>query len=108
MEEDDEFDDVDVEGEEDDDFDEEEAADFLRAAEEGNLGGVQIVREKPELQEVQDEVSPTASRQPAHAPPLPPAPRHALLLPAPATALLQCVFAQCCATSACFPVPPYL
>ena len=49
--------------EEEDDFDEEEAADFLRAAadflraaEEGNIDGVQIVREKPELQEVQDEV----------------------------------------------------
>ena len=38
------------------DFDEQEAADFLRSAEEGKLDGVQIVREKPELLEVQDEV----------------------------------------------------
>jgi len=43
-------------GADDDDFDEQEAADFLRAAEEGNLDGVQIVRTKPELLEVQDEV----------------------------------------------------
>ena len=40
----------------DDDFDEQEAADFLRAAEEGNLDGVQIVKQNQELLEVQDEV----------------------------------------------------
>ena len=51
-------------GEEEDDFDEEEAADFLRAAEEGNIDGVQIVREKPELQEVQDEVGIYADASP--------------------------------------------
>jgi len=91
--EDDEFDDVDVveEGEEDDDFDEEEAADFLRAAEEGNLDGVQIVREKPELQEVQDEVKGPASRKPAP---------HARSLPRPSTpssSPLQ--HQQCCRAS---------
>jgi hypothetical protein len=52
--------DWDEEGEEgegeDDDFDEQEAADFLRAAEEGNLDGVQIVKQNQELLEVQDEV----------------------------------------------------
>ena len=46
--------------EDDDDFDEQEAADFLRAAEEGNLDGVQLVREKPELLEVQDELGNSA------------------------------------------------
>ena len=46
--------------EEDEDFDEQEAADFLRAAEEGNINGLQIVREKPELLEVQDELGNSA------------------------------------------------
>ena len=46
--------------EDDDDFDEQEAADFLRAAEQGNLDGVQLVREKPELLEVQDELGNSA------------------------------------------------
>jgi hypothetical protein len=62
---DDDLEDVDVEHEEEeeedeeeeDDFDEQEAADFLRGAEEGSIERVRIVREKPELLEVQDEVS---------------------------------------------------
>jgi ankyrin repeat protein len=37
-----------------------EAADFLRAAEEGNINGLQIVREKPELLEVQNELGNSA------------------------------------------------
>ena len=36
------------------------AEDELRAAEEGNLDGVQLVREKPELLEVQDELGNSA------------------------------------------------
>ena len=42
------------------DLDEQEAADFLRAAEEGDVAGIQIVKDQPDLLDVQDDLGNSA------------------------------------------------